>query len=326
MAKYAISPQGVQELRKLATSLNSAVDAIRTANNSLQNNIRAAMESAGIYGIEIWGITLKIGTVLEDGEENVNDLINAIKKQAGEIEQLFSLGGYTEPVANSGLPQAVGGNSIDEKLGKEFVCAMNDVISNSKYKDVKAIYEKYASSLKVADADHKGGAFYRYGDGVHLNKRIVEQGDEIHRPYQTAFHEFGHNIDYLMGRGSPISESWGSGKLLDAIIEDYNDMKGPLSDKEFISKIQKQARDEGWSATDTASVSDMLECLTGIDYPLGAGHGADYWVNPKRLPCKEFFAEVLDGAAANDGSYMFMKKYFPKAVEVVHRIIGGGQA
>ena len=78
--------------------------------------------------------------------------------------------------------------------------------------------------------------------------------------------------------------------------------------------------------------------MTGIDYPLGSGHGSkfvqeigsdgsvverkiSYWQN--RLPNKEFFAETLDGAAANEESYLMMKRFFPTAVSVVHKIIGG---
>lgn len=215
-------------------------------------------------------------------------------------------------------------NSCTQKLGKDFMSGMNSVLSGSNHDDVKAIYNKYSDSLTVADANHKGGAYYQYGEGVYMNKENVISGDIIHTPYQTAFHEFGHNIDFIMGNGNPISESWGGGALLNAINADFSSAKGNLSNEEFIDKVKEQAKTEGWSIMDTASVSDILECLTGIDYPLGAGHGADYWVNPTRLPCKEFFAETLDGAAANPGSYSLMERFFPNAVNIVHMIIGGG--
>jgi len=66
--------------------------------------------------------------------------------------------------------------------------------------------------------------------------------------------------------------------------------------------------------------------MSGINCPLGGGHNhpgakSNYWKD--RLPCKEFFAEVLDSAVTNKGSYELFNKYFPNAVSIVHKIIGG---
>lgn len=107
MAKYAISPQGVQAFQSLAESLSSIMENIKTANKSLQTNIESVMDSTGIYGLEIWNVTLKTGDILSDGEESVNTLIAAINKQAGEIEQLFSLGGAD---SKQGLGSSSAGN------------------------------------------------------------------------------------------------------------------------------------------------------------------------------------------------------------------------
>ena len=70
------------------------------------------------------------------------------------------------------------------------------------------------------------------------------------------------------------------------------------------------------------SVSDIIESMTGISYPLGVGRGSSYWNS--RFPCKEFFAETLDGAASNEGSYSFLKRMFPRSVAVVHKILESG--
>lgn len=123
MAKYAISPQGVQSFRALAESLNATMENIKAANKSLQADIESVMDSTGIYGLEIWGVTLKIGETLSDGEESVNDLVGAINRQIGEIEQLFSLGGFessssaTGSISNNALGSessgvGTGGNQI----------------------------------------------------------------------------------------------------------------------------------------------------------------------------------------------------------------------
>ena len=89
----------------------------------------------------------------------------------------------------------------------------------------------------------------------------------------------------------------------------------------MIEFIKKEMDGNQWTIMDVASVSDILESMTGISYPLGVGHGRSYWDN--RLPNKDFFAETLDGAASNEKSYQIIKKMFPRAVDIVHRIIGG---
>lgn len=117
MAKYAISPQGVQAFQSLAESLSSTMENIKTANKSLQTNVESVMDSTGIYGLEIWGITLKIGDTLSDGEESVNTLIASINKQVGEIEQLLSLGGTSSKQETGPDPSREPGGSVKSNGG-----------------------------------------------------------------------------------------------------------------------------------------------------------------------------------------------------------------
>lgn len=225
------------------------------------------------------------------------------------------------------------------KLGADFVDDMHNVLKESAHDDVKSVYEKYADKLTVHDAlEINGRAKYQHGKGIIINTNVVKRGSRIHKPYQVVFHEFAHNLDYVLGGGDPISEKWGNGALYKAIQKDFDALKGEKSNKELIESIRKQMKDNNWSYMSMASVSDILECMTGMDYPLGSGHGQveievknpdgsfsvvtqSYWKN--RLPCKEFFAEVLDGAAANEESYKMLCKMFPNAVDVVHKIVGG---
>lgn len=318
MARYAISQEGADAMRQLSEDITSSVDGIENATVNLQNQVMGLMDELGVYGFDIWAITLQINGILEDKKETLFELASKAKAKSEEISEMI---GFSIASSSEALEKSIA--SIESKLEKEFVDGMRQVLTESKHDDVKNIYAKYSSELTVADANHKGGAFYTYGQGVCINTQQVSVGDVIHKPYQTAFHEFGHNIDYLMGNGMPISESWGNGALLDAINSDFENLKGNLTNEELIEKLRLQAKNENWSIMDTASVSDILECLTGKDFPLGAGHGADYWINPTRLPCKEFFAETLDGAAANERSYNIMKQLFPQGIDVVHKILGG---
>ncbi len=225
------------------------------------------------------------------------------------------------------------------KLGIPFVMGMHSTLAKSTHKDVQRIYGKYANQITVRDTNYLGVAHYTANDGVYMFKEQVVTGDgQMDKPYQTAFHEFGHNIDYLMGDSKPISESWGNNELYRAICEDFESLRAGRTNEQLVEDLRKEMAEKKWSLFQRGSVSDILECMTGIDHPLGAGHGSrivhettpdgsvvkrkiSYWQN--RLPNKEFFAETLDGAAANDESYQMMQQFFPKAVAVVHKIIRG---
>lgn len=209
----------------------------------------------------------------------------------------------------------------EKKLGAEFVRQMQEVLDQSRHGDVRRLYERYAGRLTIHSADHRGGAYYQHGKGVCIHVRRAAAGGPAHKPYQMAFHEFGHNLDYLMGDGEPVSEKWGDGALYQALQQDFADLKGELTDRKLVLKLNVEAVKNRWPLNETLALSDMVEYFTGISYPLGSGHGKRYWKN--RLPCREFFAEVLDGAAANEGSYALLKQMFPRSVETVHRIIGG---
>lgn len=225
------------------------------------------------------------------------------------------------------------------RLGIPFVMGMYSTLSKSTHEDVQRLYSRYANQITVRDTNHLGCAHYTANDGVYMFKEQVATGDrQMNKPYQTAFHEFGHNIDYLIGGGNPISESWGNNELYRAICDDFEALRGNKTNEEIVNDLRKEMADKKWSMFQCGSVSDILECMTGIEYPLGSGHGSrtvqetssdgsiikrkiSYWHN--RFPNKEFFSETLDGAAANEESYFMMQHFFPQAVSVVHKIIGG---
>ena len=63
-----------------------------------------------------------------------------------------------------------------------------------------------------------------------MNAGYVANGDNLHEPYQTAFHEFGHNIDWLAGHDAGgydgwISKDYENGKLEKTIKSDWGQFK-----------------------------------------------------------------------------------------------------
>lgn len=66
-------------------------------------------------------------------------------------------------------------------------------------------------------------------------------------------------------------------------------------------------------------ISDIIEGLTGARIQLGVGHGASYW---KTIGVEqEAFAELYSAKMCNEESYQFIKKYFPKTVDIFEEIL-----
>ena len=86
--------------------------------------------------------------------------------------------------------------------------------------------------------------------------------------------------------------------------------------------VAKMRQDLAGDVGRGATVSDALEGLTGVDYPLGPGHGADYHGGPGNTAI-EFFAEVVDSKVCNPAALGYAREVFPNGVAAVEGIIGG---
>ena len=279
-------------------------------------------------------------------------------------------------------------------LGDDYANAMETLLEFTEEPNVKNLYYKYGDRFDVVDdPDKKGGAFFKPSEGkVHMNAEYVSKGDDLHLPYQTAFHEFGHNIDWLAGRdagGTYISVDYENGKLGKTIKSDwkqftidmfrsypseylYGDtieaqektfrtyvryvdtgdgkytalshklrngeitMYEAMRDDELMQRVMVQMKKdwvdpddvtiallkrEGMSISECGSMSDIIEYCTRKPYPLGVGHGSSYWKGNPDAGGKEFFAETLDGMAANPKSLEQMRRVFPNAVSVVEEMM-----
>lgn len=293
-------------------------------------------------------------------------------------------------------PAPVHMQGIRTVLGDEYVNAMETLLEFTDEPNVKDLYYKYGDRFGVVnDPDRKGGAFFRPSEGkVHMNAEYVSKGDDLHAPYQTAFHEFGHNIDWLAGYdagGTYISVDYGNGKLGKTIKSDWQQFKikmfrdypseylhggtieaqektfrmyvryadtgdgkytalshklrngeitmyEAMRDDKLMQRVMTQMKKdwvdpddvtiallkrEGKGISECGSVSDVIEYCTRRSYPLGVGHGSKYWKGNSDAGAKEFFAETLDGMAANPKSLAQMRRIFPNSVGVVEEIIGG---
>ena len=84
---------------------------------------------------------------------------------------------------------------------------------------VRGLFRKFGQRLVVTDEDGHIARFDRSKVRVEMSVAKAMKGDDIHSPYQTAFHEFGHMIDWLAGKNGKWASS-GSG-IVEAIDRDW---------------------------------------------------------------------------------------------------------
>lgn len=210
----------------------------------------------------------------------------------------------------------------------DFKEGMAKALLASKNTDAINIFGKYADELNCYDPTGKQGTFFRgWGStpGVSMKLSSVVKGSTYEKPFEVAFHEFGHMVDWLInGKNGwqyasnvPVNGM----RLQDVIKNDFKVFKksiGAKNVREVVSKLKAEKMD----AYASGNISDILEKCTGISYPLGTGHGKGYHSRDGATE-REFFAEVLDSSVTNPGSYEQMMRLFPNAVNMVWEIVRG---
>lgn len=301
----------------------------------------------------------------------------------------------TRPVEAAPAPEGALLPHVAQALGQDYVDAMDTLLNFTEEQDAASLYRRYGDAVRIGDSEIEGGAYFDNADGtVYMNARLVRSGDgDLHRPYQTAFHEFAHAIDFMGlgggtgatssaasvrwrgpdGRGlrQVLSDDWEAYKLrrLERAFEDGDEdafesliggsprymvrhvLRGShpelleidrdelISSPAFRQAVMESLRSgapgsvsidnrsvvfylkrEHPDIGEGATVSDALEGLTDIDYPLGSGHGRDYhhWDGSTEL---EFFAEVLDSKVCNPAALEFAREVFPGGVSAVEEIL-----
>lgn len=214
---------------------------------------------------------------------------------------------------------------------------------------IRAMWEEYAAQFRATEMSRgERGAFYSpRDDSVHLRIASVSRGDSISTPYSVLFHEYGHMTDYLIARskgqgnysaysevfqglsagGQAIIRRGSSGGLLGRTAKDELEAhlsrmrrQNPNMTREQAAHALVREASDKYSFRDRSDISDMFEGAgIGIAFPLGTGHGLDYW--HVRDNGKEIFAEIVSAEAAHPGSLKAIKEYFPKTYQVYQDMV-----
>ena len=112
MAKYAISQEGADAMRQVSQNICSSVDGIDQSTKNLKSRIMSYMDELGVYGLDIWAMTLQIDSILEDKREALLELAERAAQKSDEILELIGLG--TSSAANGS--GSIGSNSSIQSI------------------------------------------------------------------------------------------------------------------------------------------------------------------------------------------------------------------
>ena len=210
-------------------------------------------------------------------------------------------------------------------LPENFKTGLAEQLNRATVEDAKRLYMKYSDELYAKTARKKSGAYFSSRDGgISFNASNDATGSNYQKPYEVAFHEFGHMIDWIAGGKKPLeylSNKTRDGKRLqDVIKDDYFAFKSSIGAAKAADVIA-YLKAENMTLYQCGNISDILEFCTKKSYPLGIGHGVKYHTRDGATE-KEFFAEVLDSSVSNEEGYAQMVRLFPNAVAMVWSLIG----
>ena len=105
---------------------------------------------------------------------------------------------------------------IENSYAKKHLNAMEQQLKNSP-QNIKDVWNDCSSGFRTRNPSYRGKKAYysKTEDAVTLNINDTSKGNEFSKPYQTAFHEYGHNADYVLNR------KYGDGDRYKAFSETY---------------------------------------------------------------------------------------------------------
>lgn len=199
---------------------------------------------------------------------------------------------------------------------------------------IQQMMADYGSSYRAArtDPDETAAYYSPSDDSVTLGIRNVARGDSIHAPYATVFHEYGHMTDFHIarqqgyGQYASYTATYEGGLLgrtakdeLEGHLKRIRRAEPLLSRDDAARRLASEAKSK-YSLLDRSDISDIMEGAgIGIGFPLGSGHGLDYWAY--RDNGTEIFAEITSAEVASPGSLKAIKDYFPKTYKVYQKMV-----
>ncbi|MEG1083969.1 MAG: phage minor head protein [Hydrogenoanaerobacterium sp.] len=131
--------------------------------------------------------------------------------------------------------------NLQGMYGKKHATAMGGIVEHAP-DSVRNTWVSFQNDIKSYDTKYRGSdAHYsRAKDGVKMSMAKSAKGSAYETPYQVAFHEFGHNIDYEMNmkygnkeRFKAISETYKDGLLGKSVKKETASYVSDYTDKQY---------------------------------------------------------------------------------------------
>lgn len=211
MAKYAISQEGADAMMQLSTNIISASNGIKQATTTLKNQILQYMDELGVYGLDIWAMTLQIDGIMEDKQESLENLSEIAKSKAEVILSL--IGGSSN---GNALSDNATINSNDNSHEYEFGEMQNGmkVIKGENYAQYYRDYYDYDSFTHESLSDKMVVDTVRPSqiEGVHLGDSEINDPNtfwSMHNSSKDFFIETASHIPEVrsaLENGTPIDK------------------------------------------------------------------------------------------------------------------------
>lgn len=130
----------------------------------------------------------------------VEEKLKAVKKQLKPIDKELDTQ-YKELEAIIGTPNTTKLDVYGNKNTKQIAHLLDDAPE-----ELRGVWNQCADNFNpLGSKDRFGrrrkGAYYTSSeDGVYLSINSASKGNDYETPYQVVFHEYGHNIDYVLNR------------------------------------------------------------------------------------------------------------------------------
>lgn len=251
-------------------------------------------------------------------------------------------------------------SNLFKNYGSEHYQAMHTALLENGDEDLIRVWGQNEAELVVNDTSYEKGAYFSSSEGgIKINLKIDAKGKSWSKPYQTSFHELGHNLDYILGgkdKYTYYSTSYKDGLFAKTIREEISARIDEVSER--IKKGFKSADDKGrylfeqgiieessikyfqnetrykkrWGQRvfyneimkiepiKRSALSDIIEGVTNGAIQTGFGHGKAYWKKRPQGVEREAFAEFWE-SVVNPEQWEVLKEYLPKSTGIFKEMI-----
>lgn len=227
---------------------------------------------------------------------------------------------------------------------KQLFADAKDALTNAP-ENTRKLWEKVAPELNTPITG-RGGTYYKpsgLGKGkgnVHFKSYADGFAESSYqRKNYVFFHEFGHNIDDLLGgqhgkKSEYFSVTYKGGIFGKTIRQECEDavkafyaqsgMTVPITDRS-VGKAFAEWVKKTYTIYERGDISDMFERYMidnyGMQFPFGVGHGRKYHSNINSTPI-EAFAEMFGSTVTGCDSLPVIKQFFPQSYKIFEEMIG----